>query len=148
MRGKRIKWVIIVLVLGLCIAGILFYSEYRTKNFVDEFFVNPGKFEETVDSISIWEMNGGVDNKSILIVNKDEELYSEVCNIFNNWEVKRTLFKRLDVSNSYYKIVFSNKNNSINPINILISKDEMLNVYTREYELVKGDLDELLKIAN
>lgn len=148
MRSKRIKLVIVAIILVLCIAGILFYSKYGTKNAVDELITNPDKFEEVVDSISVWEMHGGVDNKNILIVNKDDELYNEVRSILENWEAKRTLFKNLDVSNSYYKIVFTNNDDPTNPINILISKDGMMNIQTREYELVKGDLDELLKIAN
>jgi len=94
-------------------------------------------------------MNGGVDNKNIFIVNKDDELYNEVRSILNNWEAKRTLlFKNMDVSNSYYKIVFTNNDDTTNPINILISKDGMVNINAREYELVKGDLVELLNIAN
>lgn len=148
MRNKRINLVIIAIVLVLCITGILFYSEYGTKNFGNELITNSDKFEKVVDSISVWEMNGGVDNKNIFIVNKDDELYNEVRSILNNWEAKRTLFKNMDVSNSYYKIVFTNKDDITNPINILISEDGMVNINAREYELVKGDLDELLNIAN
>ena len=148
MRSKRIKLVIVATILVLCITGILFYSEYGTKNFGDELITNTDKFEEVVDSISVWEMNGGVDNKNIFIVNKDDELYNEVRSILNNWEAKRTLFKSMDVSNSYYKIVFTNNDDPTSPINILISKDGMVNINAREYELVKGDLDELLIIAN
>ena len=148
MRSKRIKLVIVATILVLCITGILFYSEYGTKNFGDELITNTDKFEEVVDSISVWEMNGGVDNKNIFIVNKDDELYNEVRSILNNWEAKRTLFKNMDVSNSYYKIVFTNNDDPTSPINILISKDGMVNINAREYELVKGDLDELLIIAN
>lgn len=148
MRSKRIKLVIVATILVLCITGILFYSEYGTKNFGDELITSSDKFEEVVDSISVWEMNGGIDNKNIFIVNKDDELYNEVRSILNNWEAKRTLFKNMDVSNSYYKIVFTNNDDPTNPINILISKDGMVNINAREYELVKGDLDELLIIAN
>ncbi|WGT38471.1 hypothetical protein QH639_22090 [Lysinibacillus sp. 1 U-2021] len=148
MRNKRINLVIIAIVLVLCITGILFYSEYGTKNFGNELITNPDKFEKVVDSISVWEMKGGVDNKNIFIVNKDDELYNEVRSILNNWEAKRTLFKNMDVSDSYYKIVFTNKDDITNPINILISEDGMVNINAREYELVKGDLDELLNIAN
>ena len=78
MRSKRIKLAIVAIILVLCITGILFYSEYGTKNFGDELITNTDKFEEVVDSISVWEMNGGVDNKNIFIVNKDDELYNEV----------------------------------------------------------------------
>ncbi|MFP1649593.1 hypothetical protein [Enterococcus mundtii] len=148
MRSKRIKLVIVATILVLCITGILFYSEYGTKNFGDELITSSDKFEEVVDSISVWEMNGGIDNKNIFIVNKDDELYNEVRSILNNWEAKRTLFKNMDVSNSYYKIVFTNNDDPTSPINILISKDGMVNINAREYELVKGDLDELLIIAN
>lgn len=148
MRSKRIKLVIVATILVLCITGILFYSEYGTKNFGDELITSSDKSEEVVDSISVWEMNGGIDNKNIFIVNKDDELYNEVRSILNNWEAKRTLFKNMDVSNSYYKIVFTNNDDPTSPINILISKDGMVNINAREYELVKGDLDELLIIAN
>ncbi|MGR6906930.1 hypothetical protein [Lysinibacillus sp. BSL11] len=148
MRSKRIKLAIVAIILVLCITGILFYSEYGTKNIGDELITNTDKFEKVVDSISVWEMNGGVDNKNIFIVNKDDELYNEVRSILNNWEAKRTLFKSMDVSNSYYKIVFTNNDDTTNPINILISKDGMVNINAREYELVKGDLVELLNIAN
>lgn len=147
-KSKRVRLVVVAIILIICITGILFYSEYGTKSRVDEFVTAPDKFEEVVDSISVWEMNGGVDNKNILIANKDDELYKEVRNILNNWEVKRTLFKNSDVSNSYYKIVFTDNDHPTNPINLLISKDGILNIHTREYELVKGDLDELLKITN
>lgn len=126
MRNKRINLVIIAIVLVLCITGILIYSEYGTKNFGNELITNPDKFEKVVDSISVWEMNGGVDNKNIFIVNKDDELYNEVRSILNNWEAKDDI---------------------TNPINILISEDGMVNINAREYELVKGDLDELLNVA-
>lgn len=147
-RSKRFNLVVAATILALCIAGILFYAEYGTKSLVDELVTNPDKFEEVVDSIAVWEMNGGVDNKSILIATKEDALYKEVRSMLNNWEVKRTLFKSSDASNSYYKIVFTDNDHPTNPINLLISKDEMLNIHAKEYELVKGDLDNLLKITN
>ena len=72
----------------------------------------------------------------------DVKFYNEVRSIYN-WEAKRTLFKNMDVSNSYYKTLIA----TILLIQ-LIPKDGMVSINAREYELVKGDLDDLLNIAN
>lgn len=145
--SKRIKLVIAAIILLLCVVGIFYYSEYRTMNFIDTFITNPDEFEQLVNSISITEMNGGTNNTILITTDKDEELYSQIRSTLSNWEVKRTLFKNMDVSNIYYKMDFATENNSMDPLNILISEEGMMNVNGKEFELVKGDLEELLGIV-
>lgn len=145
--SKRIKLVIAAIILLLCVVGIFYYSEYRTMNFIDTFITNPDEFEQLVNSISITEMNGGTNNTILITTDKDEELYSQIRSTLSSWEVKRTLFKDMDVSNIYYKMDFTTENNSMDPLNILISEEGMMNVNGKEFELVKGDLEELLGIV-
>lgn len=145
--SKRIKLVIAAIILLLCAFGIFYYSEHRTMNFIDTFITNPDEFEQLVNSISITEMNGGTNNTILITTDKDEELYNQIRSTLSNWEVKRTLFKNMDVSNIYYKMDFATENNSMHPLNILISEEGIMNVNGKEFELVKGDLEELLGIV-
>lgn len=145
--NQRMKLVSTAIILLLCLVGIFYYSEYRTMNFVEAFIANPDDFEQSVNSISVSEMNGGTNSTTLATAYNDEELYVQIHSILNDWEVKKTISKDMDVSNIYYKIDFASKNNPLDALNILISDDGVMNVNGKEYELVDGDLEELIGIV-
>lgn len=143
------KKVILTLVgVSLCVLLILGFSEYRTKNFVDTFISNPDEFAEMVDSIVIW---GESDTSTVseVITNEGDELFQEIQSAFSEWEVKRTVFKELDLTSQTYGVNFKSEENPMKSIHILIDKDGMINVNGYEYELVSGiTIEELIDRVN
>lgn len=139
------KKVILTLVgVSLCVLLILGFSEYRTKNFVDTFISNPDEFAEMVDSIVIW---GESDTSTVseVITNEGDELFQEIQSAFSEWEVKRTVFKELDLTSQTYGVNFKSEENPMKSIHILIDKDGVINVNGYEYELVSGiTIEELI----
>lgn len=139
------KKVIFTLVgVSLCVLLILGFSEYRTKNFVDTFISNPDEFADMVDSIVIW---GESDTSTVseVIVNQGDEKFQEIQSAFSEWEVKRTVFKDLDLNSQTYGINFKSEENPMKSIHILINEDGMMNVNGYEYELVSGiTIEELI----
>ncbi|MBD8027498.1 hypothetical protein H9636_12625 [Ureibacillus sp. Re31] len=143
------KKVILTLVgVSLCVLLVLGFSEYRTKNFVDTFISNPDEFVEMVDSIVIW---GESDTSTVseVITNEGDELFQEIQSAFSEWEVKRTVFKELDLTSQTYGVNFKSEENPMKSIHILIDKDGMINVNGYEYELVSGiTIEELIDRVN
>lgn len=144
--SKVLKIIISITLFILCIGGVLYYSEYRTKNFVKTFiFQNPDDFERYVDNISIWEMDDGVKNTKLVSASQNEKTYKELHKALSNWEVKRTLIKDLDTKNSY-QIEISRFSMSVNTVNVLISEDGVMGVRGKKYQLRKGNIEELLEL--
>lgn len=140
------KKVILTLVgVSLCVLLVLGFSEYRTKNFVDTFISNPDEFAEAVDSVVIWA-NNDTSTTSEVIVNQDDVQFNEIQSAFSEWEMKRTIFKELDLNRQTYGVNFTNAENPMNSFNILIDEDGMINVNGYEYELVSGSsIEELIE---
>ncbi|RND01208.1 hypothetical protein [Lysinibacillus halotolerans] len=140
------KKVILTLVgVSLCVLLVLGFSEYRTKNFVDTFISNPDEFAEAVDSVVIWA-NNDTSTTSEVIVNQVDVQFNEIQSAFSEWEMKRTIFKELDLNRQTYGVNFTNAENPMNSFNILIDEDGMINVNGYEYELVSGSsIEELIE---
>ncbi|MFL0507165.1 hypothetical protein ACH0B5_15605 [Ureibacillus sp. 179-F W5.1 NHS] len=139
------KKVIFTLIgVSLCVLLILGFSEYRTKHFVNTFISNPDEFTNMVDSIVIWEENN-TSTVSEIIANQGDEKFQEIQNVFSEWEVKRTVFKDLDLNSQTYGINFKSEENPMKSIHILVNEDDMINVNGYEYELVNGiPIEELI----
>ncbi|MCM3386921.1 hypothetical protein M3649_02105 [Ureibacillus chungkukjangi] len=143
--SKWLKILISITLFIICIGGVLYYSEYRTKNFVNAVDSDLDNFKYFVDSISILEMENDGFNTKLVAANKDEKLYSKLYSTLINWEVKRTLTKDFDTKNSY-QIVITRGTHSINTLNVLISKDGIMNFNGKNYQLKKENIEELLEI--
>lgn len=127
----------------LLLAIIICYSEFKTKNFVDAFIASPDQLEEVVDGITIWE-----DGESVAIIKPEDEQYDEVLDTLREWEVKRALFKDMDVNNKLYQLDIYNDAKPMDAFNLLITKDGMINIHGQEYELVSGgSIEELIEVA-
>ncbi|WP_404427411.1 hypothetical protein LG296_02720 [Ureibacillus chungkukjangi] len=143
------KKVILSLVAFLLLLGaLIFYSEFRTVNFVHAFLSDPEELADKVNGVTIWGEGGNGTVQTLATFNSSEEKYEEVIAALNEWEVKRTLFSKQDSSQDMYRINLSNIEKPINPYDILITSDGLLNIHGREYKLVDGpSIEDLIDIA-
>lgn len=137
------KFILTFLIFFLAGAAILFFSEFKTRNFVETFIASPDEFDEVVQGITIW---GDGTNQAILKPNDDR--YDEVLAALRKWEVKKVLFKDMDLNQKVYQLDFVNDAKPMDPYNILINADGIMNIHGREYELVNGSsVEELIEMA-
>lgn len=142
MMSKRLKILLSAIIIILCIGGILYYSEYRTMNFIDAFVSNPDEFEELVDSIAV--TSNVTSNGILTTAYQDDPLYNELHNVLSEWEVKKT-FKKQGMDN-LFKISLKSEKHSISSLSILVSTNGILNVNGSNYQLVQGNTEDILEL--
>ncbi|MFC7686395.1 hypothetical protein [Ureibacillus sp. GCM10028918] len=133
----------------LVMAGaIIFYSEFRTVNFVDAFLANPEELADKVHGVTIWgEGDDDVSFEALATFNPTNENYDEILAALSEWEVKRTLFQEIDYTN-LYKLDIANNAQPMNPFDIKVTSDGMMNIHGKEYKLVSGSsIEELIDMA-
>lgn len=132
----------------LLIGALVFYSEFRTVNFVHAFLSNPEELADKVQRITIWGEGDSGSNQSLVILNKENENFDEVLAAISEWEVKRTLFNDIDLTKKTYSVDFTPPSNPLDGLSVLITPDEMLIIHSKEYKLVSGpSIEELIDIA-
>ncbi|MCM3388260.1 hypothetical protein M3649_08950 [Ureibacillus chungkukjangi] len=142
------KVILSLVAFWILLGALIFYSEFRMVNFVHAFLSDPEELSDKVKGVTIWGEGENGTVQTLAILNPSEEKYEEVLAALNEWEVKRTLFSKQDSSQSMYRLYFSNKEKPINPYDILITSDGILNIHGREYKLVSGSsIEELIYIA-
>lgn len=126
---------------------IIFYSEFRTLNFVDSFLSNPDELAEKVHRVTIWGEGADGSVETLATFNLGDEKFDEALAAISEWEVKRVLFKDMDSTQKMYKLDIGIHANPINPYNLNISSDGMMNIHGKEYELVSGrSIEEIIDI--
>lgn len=118
----------------------MLYSEYRTKNLLQDFLPNKDLLE-IVNKITIWEVDNGT-NKSFAIINRDNPQLDDLRLALSTWEVKRTLLnnKQADV---VYQLDITYYDHTIK---ILFFKNGILAINGQTYKLVNSEtFDEILK---
>ncbi|MDN4494400.1 hypothetical protein [Ureibacillus aquaedulcis] len=131
----------------LLAGGIIFYSEFRTVNFVDAFLTNPDELADKVHRVTIWGEGDHESFEALAIFNQSDEDFDEILAALSEWEVKRTLFQDIDYTNMY-KMDIANNAQPINPVVLKITPDGMMNIHGKEYKLISGSsMEELIDIA-
>lgn len=127
----------------LLLGGLISYSEFKTKNFVNGFITSTDNFAEVVHGITIWE-----EGANIAILKPNDDKYGEVLASLRKWEVKRVLFKDMDYNQKMYQLDFVNDAKPLDPYNIIINAYGVMNIHGQEYELVNGSsIEELIEMA-
>ncbi|HWK23589.1 MAG TPA: hypothetical protein VNS08_11220 [Ureibacillus sp.] len=139
-----------LLLFGIFLLGAVtvFYQEFKTRNFVEYFIASSNNLEDVVHGITIWEETDENSSSSIAILRPGDEKYEEVLSALSSWEVRRALFKEMDLTKKLYKLDIVNDNRPMDPFDILITTDGMLNIHGEEYELVSGSsIEEITDLA-
>ncbi|WP_269897319.1 hypothetical protein [Lysinibacillus sp. JK80] len=138
MLSKRlILWIAAIC---LSISVLMLYSEYRTKNLLQDF--SPNKYLlEIVNKITIWKVDIGT-NKSFTIINRENLRLRCLRLDLRTLEVKRTLLnnKKADVVYQLDLTYFDHT------LKILFFKNGLLAINGQTYKLMNGEtFDEILK---
>ena len=132
----------------LLLGALIFYSEFRTVNFVNAFLSNPEELADKVHRVTIRGELAAGSFETLAIFNPSDENFDDVLAALSEWEVKRALFKKIDSTEIQYVMDIANNAKPIDPFDILISSDGMLNIHGNEYKLVSGpSIEELIDIA-
>ncbi|WP_342545872.1 hypothetical protein [Lysinibacillus sp. FSL K6-4013] len=138
MLSKRLILWIAAIFLGISI--LMLYSEYQTKNLLQDFLPNKD-LEEIVNKMTIWEVGNGT-NKSLAIINRDDPRLEDMRLALSTWEVKRTLLnnKQADV---VYQLDITYYDHTLK---IFFYNNGLLAIDGQTYKLVNGEtFDEILK---
>ncbi len=136
----------------LSLMGILFllaililYPEYKTRNFVDSFITSSDNLEEVVQGLTIRK-----DGAIVATLKPGDKQYDEVLADLSKWEIKRAVFKDTDTGVETYQMDFLNDNlKPLTTFNIMITKEGMVDIRGKEYELVSGSsIEEIIEAAN
>lgn len=142
------KKLLLSLPMFLILVGILiFYSEYKTRNFVDAFITSSDNSEEVVQGITIWEENEEHGHSTLAILKPGDAHYEEVLSALSGWEVKRALSKDKSAQ-KIYQVDLASDAKPMDPLNIQIASNGTLYLHGYEYKLVKGSsIEEIIEMV-
>lgn len=139
MLARRMVLATGIIVLG--VIGVVGYSTYSERKFVDT-FITEEHFDERLNRVTIWETNSHL-NESIAIAKQHDERLEKVRAALEDWHVRKTFFKNMDYEEAYQLDITYGEDT----LTIPISSDGLMNIQGHTYELVNGpQIEELLVI--